>query len=311
MPESQAPESHAPESATRESVTPGSVAVDAPRRGPWATALALAGSTHPGPTVVVTIVAFALGLALNLDAGRLGILTLSVFLGQLSIGLSNDAIDAGRDAQTGRTDKPLARPGAPVRAATVLAVATAAAALATAAVLGWGLALAHGVFLACAWAYNLALKATVWSAACFLVGFGVFPSLASLSLPDPRLAPWWAWVAGGALGLAVHFSNVLPDLDDDLRTGVRGLPHRLGRRASAAVAFLALLAGAATAFAGPAQTIALSLLSWVTAVVVVVIAAVGLVISRRGTPSRWSFRLVMIAALVLVTQLVVTGWLVV
>ncbi len=289
---------------------------------PWTRQVAdLAGSTHPGPTIVVTAVALALGAAVGLDAGRLGILTLSVLLGQLSIGLSNDATDAGRDAQTGRTDKPLARPGAPVRTAMGLAVGAALLALATSAVLGTALALAHAVFLVCAWAYNLRLKATVWSAACFLVGFGVFPSLAPLALAEPRVAPAWAWVVGAALGLAVHFSNVLPDIDDDLRTGVRGLPHRIGRRASACVAFGALLVGAVAAMAGPALSrsaeveagdavgaAAPELAAVVAGGIVIAIAIFGLVVSLRGAPTRLAFRLVMIAALVLAVQLVVTGW---
>ena len=35
--------------------------------------------------------------------------------------------------------------------------------------------------------------------------------------------------------------NVLPDLDDDAATGVRGLPHRLGARWSAALAAMVLV----------------------------------------------------------------------
>lgn len=278
---------------------------------PWTQRIAiLAGSTHPGPTVVVTLVAFALGLAVGLDAGRLAVLTVSVLCGQLSIGLSNDAIDARRDAQTGRTDKPLARPGAPVRAAMILAVATAVLAIALSFVCGPGMALAHAAFLACAWGYNLGLKSTIWSAACFLVGFGVFPSLAPLALAEPRVAPAWAWVVGGALGVAVHFSNVLPDLDDDLRTGVRGLPHRLGRRASAAVAFGALIVGAVTAVWAPAVSTATApaIAAWVAGAAVTAIAVAGVVVSLRGAPTRLAFRLVMLASLLLAVQLVITGW---
>lgn len=277
----------------------------------WPRRLAtLAGSTHPGPTVVVTLVALALGVAAGVDAGRLAVLTVSVLLGQLSIGLSNDAIDAGRDAQIGRTDKPLARPGAPVRTAMAVAVASAVLAIGLSFVCGPGLAVAHAVFLACAWAYNLGLKATVWSAACFLVGFGVFPSLAPLALAEPRVAPAWAWVVGGALGVAVHFSNVLPDLDDDLRTGIRGLPHRLGRRASAAIAFGALIVGAVTAVWAPAAATgaAPAIAAWITGAAVTVIGIAGLGVSLRGAPTRLSFRLVMLAALLLALQLVITGW---
>jgi 4-hydroxybenzoate polyprenyltransferase len=44
--------------------------------------------------------------------------------------------------------------------------------------------------------------------------------------------------AGALLGVAAHLANVLPDLGEDAATGVRGLPHRFGARATA-------LAGAA------------------------------------------------------------------
>lgn len=280
---------------------------------PWTQRIAtLAGSTHPGPTVVVTLVALALGVAVGLDAGRLTLLTVSVLCGQLSIGLSNDAVDARRDATTGRTDKPLARAGAPVRTAMGVALVTATLAIVLSAACGPGMALAHAAFLACAWGYNLGLKSTVWSAACFLVGFGIFPSLAPLALAEPRVAPAWAWIVGAALGVAVHFSNVLPDLDDDLRTGVRGLPHRFGRRLSAGVAFGAVIVGAVASVWAPAlwgdggrgPTPA----AWVAGSAVTLIAVIGLVVSVRGAATRLSFRLVMLAALLLAVQLVISGW---
>jgi 4-hydroxybenzoate polyprenyltransferase len=267
-------------------------------------------STHPGPTVVVTVIALALGLAVGLDAARLALLTVSVLLGQISIGLSNDVLDAPRDRATGRADKPLAHDGAPVRAAWVAAIVSAALALVLSALIGWGVALAHAVFLACGWAYNARLKSTVWSAACFVVGFGVFPSLAPLALPSPQLAPAWEWVAGATLGIAIHFSNVLPDLDDDLRTGVRGLPHRIGRTGSAIVAFAAVIVGAGAAVAGPLVAgTALGAASWIAAAAVVAIAVWGLVATLVRGPSRLAFRLVMLAALLLVAQLVLTTWL--
>src|SRR3546814_19581438 len=69
---------------------------------------ALWGSTHPGPTLVVTALSLALGLAAGLEPWRLVLLVVSVFSGQVSIGLSNDAIDAARDQAVGRPDKPVA-----------------------------------------------------------------------------------------------------------------------------------------------------------------------------------------------------------
>ena len=211
---------------------------------------ALWGSTHPGPTLVVTGLALALGVAVGLDPGRLVLLTLSVLAGQVSIGLSNDAIDAPRDRAVGRRDKPIARGEITERLAWACAIGAVVVALVLAAPLGWGMLAAHAVFLASAWAYNAGLKATALSIVPFLVSFGIFPSLPTLALPDPRVAAGWGWVAGAALGAAVHLTNVLPDLEDDERTGVRGLPHRIGARASAVVAAIGIVVGAVAVLVG-------------------------------------------------------------
>lgn len=276
-------------------------------------------SSHPGPTVVVTVLALALGVSVGVDAASLALLVVAVFLGQLSIGISNDAIDAPRDRVTGRTDKPIARGDVQVRTAWIAAGGAAAGALVLSALVSWQMAVAHAVFLGAGWAYNSVLKSTIWSAACFIVGFGTFPSLAPLSLHDPVVAPPWAWAAGAALGVAVHFSNVLPDLDDDERTGVCGLPHRLGRRVSAVVAAMALAAGAAAVLVGPwlgaggglgaggSAGAAPDLIAWIFFAAVLAVAAWGLAAALTRPPERLVFRLVMTAALLLAIQLVLAG----
>jgi 4-hydroxybenzoate polyprenyltransferase len=236
-------------------------------------------------------------------------LTLAVFCGQLSIGLSNDAIDAPRDRAVGRTDKPIARGDVSERTAWAAAVGALAAALVLSAPLGFGMLAAHAVFLASAWSYNAALKSTPFSIVPFLLSFGIFPSLATLSLPDPRVAAAWGWIAGAALGAAVHLTNVLPDLDDDRRTGVRGLPHRLGARTSALVAAAGIVGGAVAvllgASAGNLGTV--PLVSWLFFAAVVVVALTTVVLALLRPPSRALFRLVMLAGLLLVGQLVATG----
>src|SRR5829696_1633672 len=99
-----------------------------------------------------------LGIAAGLPVWRVIVLGLAVLLGQLSVGLSNDALDAGRDAASGRTDKPLARGDVSLRAAWIAATVTVVAALALSPLLsGWMLA-AHAVFIVSAWSYNLGLK---------------------------------------------------------------------------------------------------------------------------------------------------------
>ncbi len=270
---------------------------------------ALWGSTHPGPTLVVSALALALGVAVGLEPWRLVLLTLAVFAGQVSIGISNDAIDAPRDRAVGRTDKPIARGDVSERAAWGAALGALVAALALSAPLGFGMLAAHAIFLASAWSYNAGLKSTPLSIVPFLVSFGIFPSLATLAAADPRVAAPWGWIAGAALGAAVHLTNVLPDLDDDRATGVRGLPHRMGARASAVVAAAGIVVGAAAVLVGASggDLGAVGALGWVFFAAVVVVAAATAVLAVVRPPSRTLFRLVMLAALLLAAQLVATG----
>ncbi|WP_336630474.1 MULTISPECIES: UbiA family prenyltransferase [unclassified Microbacterium] len=271
---------------------------------------ALWRSSHPGPTLVVSVLALVLGVSAGLDAGRLALLTGAVFAGQLSVGWSNDAIDARRDASVGRADKPIARGEISARAVGTAAVAAVLVALAASAVLGPGFLVAHTIALGSAWGYNAWLKNTAASTLPFVVSFGLFPSLATLARADPLLASPWATLAGAALGIAVHFSNVLPDFDDDAATGIRGTPHRLGRRASAVVSFVALAVGAGAVALGPVLAgggeTAVPLAAPLGLLSVATIAAIGLIRALR-TPDRVVFRLVMLAALVLVLQLALTG----
>ncbi|MFE5410764.1 UbiA family prenyltransferase [Microbacterium sp. NPDC056569] len=273
------------------------------------TVRALWGSSHPGPTLVVTALALALGVATGLEAWRLALLTASVFAGQLSVGISNDALDAERDRAVARTDKPIARGDVSVRVAWGAALGLLLLALVLSAPLGWRMLAAHALALGSAWAYNAGLKSTPWSIVPFLVSFGIFPSLATLSAPDPAFAAGWAWIAGASLGAAVHLTNVLPDLDDDARTGVRGLPHRLGPRVAAIVAALAVVGGAVAVLIGAAggDLRAVSPVSWVFFGAVVAVAAVTAWRAIARPPTRALFRLVMLAALLLAAQLVASG----
>jgi 4-hydroxybenzoate polyprenyltransferase len=275
----------------------------------FATIRALWGSTHPGPTLVVSALALAIGIAVGLEPWRLVLLTLAVFCGQLSIGLSNDAIDAPRDRAVGRTDKPIARGDVSERVAWGAAVGALVAALLLSAPLGWGMLAAHAIFLASAWSYNAGLKSTPFSIVPFLVSFGMFPSLATLALPDPRVTALWGWIAGAALGAAVHLTNVLPDLEDDRRTGVRGLPHRIGPRASAVVAAAGIIVGAVAVLVGSsgADLGSVPPVSWLFFAAVIAVALTTAVLALVRPPTRALFRLVMLAALLLAAQLVATG----
>ena len=213
---------------------------------------ALALATHLGPTVAVTTVATLLAVAAGLPGSRVALVCVAVLAGQASIGWSNDWLDADRDRAVARADKPVVQgavePGR-LRSAAVIAAALAV-------VLSLRLGVVPGLLLlvlvASGWAYNAGLKRTAASGVPYLTGFGALPAGVVAAAPGMPTAPWWLVTAGAALGAAAHLANVAPDLEDDLATGVRGLPHRLGARASALTAALLLGAASVVLVLGPA-----------------------------------------------------------
>lgn len=271
------------------------------------TVRALWGATHPGPSLVVTVLSLALGVAAGLEPWRIVVLVVAVFAGQIFVGLSNDAIDLFRDATVGRADKPLVRGDTRVRTAWIAALIALGVALILSAVLGWAMLIAHVIALVFAWGYNAGLKATPLSLVPFLVSFGIFPSLATLSAPVPQPAAVWASFAGAMLGAAVHLTNVLPDLEDDRRTGVRGLPHRIGPSASVVLAVAGIVIAAIAVLVGSLIEGAAPAVMALFAVAVIVIAGAVMIRMRRRGADRTGFRLVMGAALVLALQLVVAS----
>lgn len=211
----------------------------------------LARGCHPGPTVAVTALVTALAAAAGQDAGGCLLVALAVLSGQLSIGWCNDAADAGRDAAAGRADKPAVdgtiTPRALWVAAAVALVCCVPLSLASGVLAGS----AHLLGVLAAWAYDLGLKATVLSWAPYAVGFGVLPGFVTLGLPGEPWPAWWATAAAALLGVGAHLANVLPDLADDLATGVRGWPQRLGAARLRALLPLPLLAATCLLVFGP------------------------------------------------------------
>ncbi|MER7726832.1 UbiA family prenyltransferase [Streptomyces sp. NPDC096323] len=212
---------------------------------------ALARSCHPGPVVAVTAIAGALGAGVGLDRMRCALLVAAVLTGQLSVGWCNDAFDAGRDAAAGRTGKPVA--DGSVSRGTVWAAAFTAALLCVPLSLACGplAGTVHLTAVAAAWAYNLKLKATTLSWLPYVIGFGTLPAVAALTLPGRPGPAWWAVTAGALLGLAAHLGDVLPDIEDDLRHGVTGLPQRLGVTTTGLLLPVPLVAASAVLALGP------------------------------------------------------------
>ena len=267
--------------------------------------VALALSTHPGPAIAVTVISLLLGASAGLDPARLALLGAAVLANQASVGLSNDWIDAERDRAVGRTDKPVARGWIAVSTARAAAWITAMLAIALTVPLGLAATISHAVFIASAWAYNAGLKRTALSVVPYIVSFGILPSVVTLSLPDPAFSAAWAAGAGATLGIAAHFANVLPDLEDDHRTGVRGLPHRLGRAAGGVITYGVLVIGTALVVFGPSG--APSIAGWIGLAIGIAIAVVGITLVLTRPPTRLLFQLIIAAATVDVALLALAG----
>lgn len=217
-----------------------------PSHGPVTTVRALALATHLGPTVAVTTVATLLAVAAGVPAGRTAVLCAAVLAGQASIGWSNDWLDADRDRAVARADKPVVQGAVHPGLLRTLALSAASIAVVLSLLLGPVPGLLLLALVASGWAYNAGLKRTAASVVPYVTGFGALPAGVVAAAPGTPAAPWWLVAAGGALGAAAHFANVAPDLEDDRLTGVRGLPHRMGERASAVTGAL-LLGGASVA----------------------------------------------------------------
>lgn len=268
------------------------------------TIAALAGSCHPEPVVAVTAITTALAVAAGLGARSL-LVCAAILTGQLSIGWGNDYLDRDRDRAALRADKPLALGAVSTRLVGRAAVLALCACVPLSLALGWRAALAHLVGVTAGWVYNLGGKATVLSPMPYVVAFGLIPSIVTLASVRQHFAPWWATLGGALLGASAHFTNTLPDLTDDALAGIRGLPHRLGRRGSL-VSAVVLLANACVVLAfGPGSGLGL------TAGVLLAVAAAAIagivVVAGRIDGTRDAFRLTVLTAVLAVALLVIRG----
>ncbi|MEN3306567.1 MAG: hypothetical protein V7603_2769 [Micromonosporaceae bacterium] len=266
--------------------------------------LGLLRACHPEPTAAVTVATALLAVIVGRSAAGTAAAAVAVLASQLSVGWSNDWLDAGRDARSGRRDKPIPSGQVSRRAVGIAAVVAAPVTVALALLSGRPAALVLTVALAGGLAYNWPLKGTIASPVPYLVSFGCLAAFVVLGRPGAPLPPWWLVAATAALGGGAHFANVLPDLQDDLRTGVRGLPHRLGQGGSWLAA--SGLLGTATAVLvfgppGPPSWVALAVLA-----VAVVVLPIGWYASRR-LGSRAAFRAVLVIAVADVILLLLSG----
>ena len=201
---------------------------------------AYATAAHFGPTMIVTSIAFIIALFLGPLTTALPI-ALTVFLGQLIIGWSNDIYDYQDDLKHHRTNKPLV--------AGTIAVAELTRAtfifipIAIIANLIGPLGLKGGsVYLlgvGCGIAYNFHFKFSLLSPLPYAIACAALPACVFYGLE--RTPPLWILTTGSLLGVAFHFLNVLKDLSQDRESNIGGLPQRMGKRYSLFTVFFLLI----------------------------------------------------------------------
>jgi len=194
-------------------------------------------AAHFGPTMLITVISFLLGVQLWWE-GPAYVIAFTVFLGQLIIGWSNDLYDYDDDLKHNRTNKPLvAGTITPenLRRTTFIFIP-----IAVIANLIGPLGLKGGsVYLlgvGCGIAYNFYFKFSPLSPLPYAIALAALP--ASVYFAVDRTPPLWVLAGGSLLGVGFHFLNVLKDIEKDQSSSIKGLPQIVGKRASAAIALV-------------------------------------------------------------------------
>ena len=205
--------------------------------------IGLLRASHFGPNLLVTFISLFFA-SLYWWEGPAIVIAIGVFCGQLVVGWSNDVIDYKDDLLHNRQKKPLVSGQISLRLLlNCLRVMTPLAIVINLfgplGFVGGGLSI---LAIGLAVAYNFYFKFTIFSWLPYAIAFGALPSCMALSKEQaPEL---WMWLGGAMLGTAAHFLNVVKDMDEDRVSGIKGLPQRLGTKASVvtAIALIALAA---------------------------------------------------------------------
>ena len=209
--------------------------------------IGLMRASHFGPTMLVTAISYFFA-QLYWWEGPSMVIAFAFFCGQLVVGWSNDLIDYQDDLRHNRLNKPLVAGFiTPKYLGRWLKVMVPIAILVNLfgplGLIGGGLSL-----FAIGWAvvYNFYFKFNVFSPLPYAVAFAALPSCMALS--KDQMPPLWMWLGGALFGVAAHFLNVIKDMKQDNQSGIKGLPQRVGTKASVVIAVV-LIASAITLLA--------------------------------------------------------------
>ena len=208
----------------------------------WQKLIALLRASHFGPTVLVVSITFMVSLT-QIPAQHAAEIALAIFCGQLVVGWTNELVDFSRDKAALRMSKPLVAGTVTERTLKLSLVIALPGALVISLLSPLGIhgTAFHFLGLLSATAYNLKLKATIYSVLPYVVSFGTLP-WAIYAATDTH-PPMWLVLTFVLLASAFHFLNVLKDLEQDRTQEVMGLPQVLGRQKSITVAVVLVLLG--------------------------------------------------------------------
>jgi len=204
--------------------------------------IALLRASHFGPTVLVVAVSFTLSLS-QFSFLKSFEIAIAILAGQFVVGWTNDLIDYPLDKAAARIKKPLVSgdlsPSLLNRCiALALFCALIFSLVGPLGIKGTGI---HFLGLLSAMLYNLKLKRNIFSPLPYVFSFGAMPW--AVYEAAGKHPPTWIYLGFALFATAFHFLNVLKDLDFDIAQGVLGLPQRIGRKASIAVAGILIVAG--------------------------------------------------------------------
>jgi 4-hydroxybenzoate polyprenyltransferase len=241
-------------------------------------------ASHLGPTLAVTLVSFLLASALWWE-GPAYFISFGVFLGQLLVGWTNDLNDYQDDLKHNRIRKPLVS-GELTKTSLLRAVKITTPIAVVVNLFGplgikGGSLYLFGVGMGVA--YNFYFKSTLLSPLPYALAFAAFVS--SIVIATDQSVPIWLVLAGALFGVAAHFANVLKDLDQDLTSGIKGLPQRLGKKKSRTICGLLLIA------------LTLILNSANPNQVLLIVGLIGAALTTLSS-SKWIFKALMITAIV-------------
>ncbi len=221
--------------------------------------VALARAAHPRQALLVTAILTGAAAMAGRSLKEVGLVAATVLVGQVVLGWHNDVVDAQRDRDHARPDKPVALDHLD-RGTVTFAIAVGVLAVVPLSIAhGAEAGLTHLAILAVAMLTNAGLlRRSRFSYLPWMVTFGLFPAFLSYG--------GWAGVGAGGpptialtalaalLGIGVHVLRSLPGLVDDNKDGLRTFPLRIALKTGAPR--LLLLAAVYTGAVGVAILVA-------------------------------------------------------